>query len=108
MPMMVSHLLRPWEALTTPMGHRHWSHRQLRQRTPLFLLAVKMFLDTTRRSMAATRRLAVVVHGSVYDASSWMDNHPCGIDSIMNRAGGVQDCSMDFEFHSNEARRLCT
>ena len=48
----------------------------------------------------------LVVHGSVYDASSWMDNHPGGIDSIMNRAGGVRDCSMDFEFHSNEARRL--
>ena len=48
----------------------------------------------------------LVVDGCVYDVSSWMDKHPGGIDAIMKRAGGVQDCSVDFGFHSTEARRL--
>ena len=47
----------------------------------------------------------IIVHDRVYDASSWVQHHPGGVDAIMNRAGGAQDASRDFDFHSPAARR---
>ena len=48
----------------------------------------------------------LVVHGKVYDASKWMHNHPGGQQAIINRAGGVEDATQDYEFHSERARKL--
>ena len=42
----------------------------------------------------------LVVHGKVYDASKWMHNHPGGQQAIINRAGGVEDATQDYEFHA--------
>ena len=44
-----------------------------------------------------------VVHGKVYDVSSWLERHPGGAAALLKRAG--QDASLDFDFHSVHARR---
>ncbi len=40
------------------------------------------------------------MHGKVYDATKWVGQHPGGVTAIMNRAGGIEDASRDFDFHS--------
>ena len=50
--------------------------------------------------------LWLTVHGKVYDATSWVAQHPGGEQAILNRAGGFEDASRDFEFHSSHGRAL--
>ncbi|EEQ98168.1 hypothetical protein Pmar_PMAR001985 [Perkinsus marinus ATCC 50983] len=54
----------------------------------------------------------ICAHGRIYDVSEFMFQHAAGIRPLMQRAGGVQDASVDYDFHSsrsrhNEWRRLC-
>lgn len=46
----------------------------------------------------------LVAHGSVYDATEFLADHPGGPKSIMRHAG--KDCSEDFDFHSSGAKTL--
>ena len=48
----------------------------------------------------------LVVHGNVYDATGWVLSHPGGVNAILNRAGGVEDASRDYDFHSDRARAM--
>ena len=50
--------------------------------------------------------LWLVVGSSVYDATAWINMHPGGFEAILKRAGGQQDCLIDYEFHSSSARNL--
>ena len=69
----------------------------------------------TREEVARHNKVGdawLVVDLKVFDASSWVHHHPGGINAIMTRAGGpksskeAKDASLDFEFHSENARRL--
>ena len=54
-----------------------------------------------------TSESAWLVAGNViYDATEYIKFHPGGNESILKRAGGVKDCSIDMEFHSKSARRI--
>jgi cytochrome b involved in lipid metabolism len=46
----------------------------------------------------------IIIHGIVYDVTNFLNSHPGGPDSILNRAG--LDATMEFEdiFHSATAR----
>jgi nitrate reductase (NAD(P)H) len=47
----------------------------------------------------------IVVHGKVYDATSFLNSHPGGADSIMLVAG--TDCTEEFDaLHSSKAREM--
>jgi cytochrome b involved in lipid metabolism len=50
----------------------------------------------------------LIIHGKVYDVSKFMDEHPGGVDVLMEHAG--QDATQDFEAvsHSSDARKLLT
>ena len=37
---------------------------------------------------------------SLQRATPFLKIHPGGVQSILRRAGGVKDCSIDFDFHS--------
>ena len=47
----------------------------------------------------------LVANGKVYDATSWVHDHPGGMQSILTRAGGVVDASRDLGFHSSKAQK---
>jgi hypothetical protein len=42
----------------------------------------------------------------VYDVTRFMDRHPGGTSSLMKRAGGVKDCTTDFNFHNRQAQAM--
>jgi hypothetical protein len=44
----------------------------------------------------------LVAGDTIYDVTSYMNSHPGGVDSILRKAGGAQDCSKDLLFHSRE------
>lgn len=47
----------------------------------------------------------LLVGKSVYDATSFVPNHPGGQRSILRKSGGVADCTVDLNFHSKSAAR---
>jgi cytochrome b involved in lipid metabolism len=49
----------------------------------------------------------LVAGDTIYDATSYMqqDSHPGGAASILRKAGGVQDCLQDLQFHSKAGVR---
>jgi hypothetical protein len=42
----------------------------------------------------------LVAGDAIYDVTSYMNSHPGGVESILRKAGGAQDCSKDLLFHS--------
>lgn len=48
----------------------------------------------------------LVAGDTIYDATSYMHNHPGGVKSILRKAGGEQDCTRDFQFHSRQGKQL--
>ena len=51
-------------------------------------------------------RCWVVADRTVYDATPFLAHHPGGRASLMRRAGRLEDCSRDLDFHSPRARKL--
>jgi cytochrome b involved in lipid metabolism len=47
----------------------------------------------------------LVVGTDVIDCTPFLFKHPAGVKSILRKAGGA-DCTEDFNFHSNSARKL--
>lgn len=47
----------------------------------------------------------LVVGDTIYDATTYMKQHPGGERSILKKAGGVVDCTMDFQYHSKNGRK---
>ncbi|CAA6664918.1 unnamed protein product [Spirodela intermedia] len=71
------------------------------------------FMNTTTKhySMSEVRRHStrdsawIVVHGHVYDCTSFLKDHPGGADSILINAG--TDCTEDFDaIHSEKAKSM--
>lgn len=48
----------------------------------------------------------LLVGDTIYDATSYIAKHPGGKTSIIKKSGGKVDCSVDFDFHSKNARRM--
>ena len=48
----------------------------------------------------------LLVGDTIYDATEYLSKHPGGEMSILNKAGGKADCTVDFDFHSKGARRM--
>jgi cytochrome b involved in lipid metabolism len=48
----------------------------------------------------------IIAKNKVYNATPFISIHPGGIKSILRRAGGVKDCSIDFDFHSTNGRKV--
>jgi len=48
----------------------------------------------------------LVADGYVYDATTYMNLHPGGINSILRKCGGTCDCTADLNFHSVKGRKL--
>jgi cytochrome b involved in lipid metabolism len=47
----------------------------------------------------------IILHGKVYDATTWLKKHPGGVTSILGNAG--KDSSKSFDvIHSDEARDM--
>jgi cytochrome b involved in lipid metabolism len=42
----------------------------------------------------------LVAGDTIYDVTSYMNSHPGGVESILRKSGGVQDCTRDLLFHS--------
>eukprot|EP00934_Nitzschia_sp_Nitz4_P004303 Nitzschia sp. Nitz4//scaffold51_size120721//111749//112267//NITZ4_003748-RA/size120721-processed-gene-0.166-mRNA-1//-1//CDS//3329553925//4293//frame0 len=47
----------------------------------------------------------VVAGDDVYDVTSYLSQHPGGVNSLLKRAGGVRDCTEDFLFHGAKGRK---
>jgi len=47
----------------------------------------------------------ILVGTAIYDVTSYISNHPGGASSILNKSGGIVDCTGDFNFHSKRAQR---
>ena len=48
----------------------------------------------------------IIAKNKVYNATPFLKIHPGGVQSILRRAGGVKDCSIDFDFHSSNGRKV--
>ena len=48
----------------------------------------------------------LLVGETVYDATTYMKQHPGGERSILKKSGGVVDCAQDFKFHSKKGQKL--
>eukprot|EP00541_Cyclophora_tenuis_P017910 CAMPEP_0116575214 /NCGR_PEP_ID=MMETSP0397-20121206/19833_1 /TAXON_ID=216820 /ORGANISM="Cyclophora tenuis, Strain ECT3854" /LENGTH=147 /DNA_ID=CAMNT_0004104081 /DNA_START=28 /DNA_END=468 /DNA_ORIENTATION=+ len=48
----------------------------------------------------------LLVGDTIYDATFYLSRHPGGDKSILRKAGGVCDCSVDFNFHSKHAKQM--
>jgi cytochrome b involved in lipid metabolism len=42
---------------------------------------------------------------TIYDVTPYITNHPGGASSILNKSGGIVDCTRDLHFHSKRAQR---
>ena len=47
----------------------------------------------------------LVAGDTVYDATRYLAVHPGGRESILRRAGGVKDCTMDIQFHGKRGQQ---
>jgi cytochrome b involved in lipid metabolism len=47
----------------------------------------------------------IVAGDNIYDVTESMHYHPGGTECLLRRAGGARDCTRDFEFHSQRARK---
>ncbi|CBH10030.1 cytochrome b5, putative [Trypanosoma brucei gambiense DAL972] len=50
--------------------------------------------------------LWIVAGNSVYDVTSILDSHPGGANALLQRGGGVKDCTNDFGYHSRAAQAV--
>lgn len=50
----------------------------------------------------------LVAGDTIYDATPYLSRHPGGVESILKKAGGAQDCSRDLQFHSAQGKRMFT
>ena len=48
----------------------------------------------------------LVVGDDIYDATTYVNQHPGGKTSILKKAGGACDCTEDLRFHSKSGRRV--
>jgi cytochrome b involved in lipid metabolism len=48
----------------------------------------------------------LVAGDTIYDATSYISQHPGGATSILKKSGGVADCSEDLMFHSKNGRKV--
>jgi cytochrome b involved in lipid metabolism len=48
----------------------------------------------------------LVAGKTIYDATPYLSGHPGGLDSILRKAGGAEDCSRDLMFHSALGKRM--
>ena len=51
-----------------------------------------------------TDRIIIYAHGNTYDVTDFVEKHPIGSDSIVKKNG--QDCTRDYDFHSNRAKKV--
>ncbi|XP_078444502.1 nitrate reductase [NADH] 1-like [Wolffia australiana] len=89
-------------------------HREISEAPPLKKSVSTPFMNTVagmHYSMSEVRRHStkdsawIVVHGHVYDCTSFLKDHPGGADSILINAGS--DCSEDFDaIHSDKAKAM--
>jgi len=75
-------------------------------------IAVKFGVQQQRRfTMCQIRRhnhaesAWLVAGDTVYDATCFLAAHPGGTESILRRAGGAKDCTMDIQFHGKRGRQ---
>merc|ERR1719238_1033978 len=71
-------------------------------------LGIKEWPEFTRAEVAAhnTEDSVWLVAGDrVFDVTRFVHLHPAGPVAILKRAGGCEDCSMDYKFHSKGARQ---
>lgn len=50
----------------------------------------------------------LVAGDTIYDATYYLSSntHPGGVESILKRAGGAQDCTRDLAFHSTKGKKM--
>eukprot|EP00594_Rhizosolenia_setigera_P006494 CAMPEP_0178949934 /NCGR_PEP_ID=MMETSP0789-20121207/6348_1 /TAXON_ID=3005 /ORGANISM="Rhizosolenia setigera, Strain CCMP 1694" /LENGTH=228 /DNA_ID=CAMNT_0020630555 /DNA_START=51 /DNA_END=737 /DNA_ORIENTATION=+ len=48
----------------------------------------------------------LIAGDSIYDATSYIECHPGGQNSILKRSGGAKDCTEDLNFHSGRAQKV--
>lgn len=60
----------------------------------------------TIRRHNSEHSLWLVAHGNVYDATEFLEQHPAGRKPLLMRAKAAADCSIDFDFHSPNTRRI--
>ena len=58
------------------------------------------------RRQRTLARCWVVADRTVYDATPFLAHHPGGRASLMRRAGRLEDCAIDLDFHSPHAQKL--
>ena len=47
----------------------------------------------------------IIANNKVYDVTTFINQHPGGCQSLLNRLGGKKDATEDFFFHSKKARK---
>mmetsp|Transcript_23936 Transcript_23936/g.66902 ORF Transcript_23936/g.66902 Transcript_23936/m.66902 type:complete len:192 (-) Transcript_23936:250-825(-) len=48
----------------------------------------------------------LVAGDTIYDATTYISQHPGGSNSIIRKSGGACDCTTDLHFHSKSGRKL--
>lgn len=48
----------------------------------------------------------LIAGDAIYDATPVMKTHPGGPKSLLKRGGGVEDCTVDLQFHSRSGRKV--
>lgn len=46
----------------------------------------------------------LVAGDAIYDATPILETHPGGAKSLLRKAGGIEDCTIDLQFHSRSGR----
>jgi cytochrome b involved in lipid metabolism len=73
--------------------------------SPFPLLAERSYTICQVRRHNHADSAWIVADGVVYDVTQYLSRHPGGADCILRKAGGVQDCAMDLQFHSKRGRK---
>jgi len=48
----------------------------------------------------------IVAGDTVYDITTYLQQHPGGTQCLLKKAGGASDCTVDLNFHSTRGRRV--
>eukprot|EP00560_Eucampia_antarctica_P009914 CAMPEP_0197831652 /NCGR_PEP_ID=MMETSP1437-20131217/11393_1 /TAXON_ID=49252 ORGANISM="Eucampia antarctica, Strain CCMP1452" /NCGR_SAMPLE_ID=MMETSP1437 /ASSEMBLY_ACC=CAM_ASM_001096 /LENGTH=191 /DNA_ID=CAMNT_0043434663 /DNA_START=133 /DNA_END=705 /DNA_ORIENTATION=+ len=67
---------------------------------------IKFFTPCQIRRHCNDTSAWLVGDDTIYDATEYMNIHPGGRLSILRKAGGIKDCSVDIAFHSKKAQKM--
>ena len=68
------------------------------------MITKQKFTEQDITKMIENERCIIFVKKKVYDITDFINKHPGGSNSLLNKVG--EDCAVDFNYHSKNGKKL--